>query len=1306
MGSEMCIRDRYWTDDYNPPRKLNVLRAFWWTASGTVTDPALSYLELPILDAIPKAPTQPPDVYTGEWSSKKANYIKGNLWQFKYRYIYRDAQKSSWSPISESVMTRNTFSNTVVLEKDNYIEIKIINGRKDVVAIDIAARKNGIGDDFYLVGSINKDNSTQKNITFNTFGNPGIITTPTVQTTISENLPNWKTIYFIFTGEEPRIPIDLQESIKLYDDVPLLAKSQELVDGNRLTYGNIVNGYNPVPTDVKLDVVYKETTSSIGSITPFGYSVWTNADSCNWSSGINGRSHAQYTITLHCPNMASRTVGEVIHIKMSGITFASAIVRHGSMCGTEDGSRVDRIDFDSTPFVITTGTETVTDLKNHFEDNGTITFTNLQYEYSSNDAKINIGWGHGKDSHCIGDHQIGGSATYGNNGTVINGILGTIGTDDIALRFSAWNDDPMNVASCDVYDFHTVIGASGNEFINAHNSSSWGGPFNLNIPNMPIDGEHINGDGDHSTYNTFYNWNHADIYLGGYVSQTHPDSVFEFDIVNNMILIGVPILETGNYRGFKSGTRHNFGLVYYDPANRSGTVNKAGSVYIPSRHERDPAVTDYTAHIHFEIYHSPPDWATHYQWVHSSGRIEEFVQTLVPEIFWDGSVTSKYTTVLQDSQSDSSGAIEPGYQAIIETSGGLQHGAVIMDMEELIKFSSTSSESDFLWDWKKGDRVKIIDTVKLTGNDWEIIGVIEDISGKYGSNGNPLGGGKPALWFVLERGATGTVQTAQQAGVVNDVVVEVYRPVPTGEDLYHEFNHTNRIGRDTNGNRIHEANSWSCGFNEGQLSTQGYSADYVYPDGTATPTVFSYDQNDIANPTSGLPAEGTFLNGDAYIRERLFMLIFQYTQLLESYSASDFWPSKAWDLGRPNVYLPDFKQTRRDSTIFFSEPFIPNTEINGLGTFYPDISFKEYDKKFNSIQKLFSINDRLIILQEDKISFAMVSRAVLFDATGDQNVAISNNVLSSSSPYSGDFGICRNPESFTNFGFRSYFVDTKRRVVLRLSQDGLTPISEHKMKNFFTDYFQEVIENRRHIGTSMKIYGAYDNKFDEYVVCSPDIEWSTTDISTGNTINHKIFGFTVGFHEPSKRWNSFYSYQNPITTYNTELYSFKEGAVYQHNAAIDSSAAQIIGRPDPALYNNFYGVDYDSQIEFAINSLPDITKVFHSISEHANNIWELEALYTRNGQITNIFINEFTGGATYNWEQGHGTKENIHNATIRCNITTPGVVNPKIEGDRMRDTSAMCRLSLPIPQAQKQNVLFSIRFGFIPSSNPSLIENQ
>ena len=247
------------------------------------------------------------------------------------------------------------------------------------------------------------------------------------------------------------------------------------------------------------------------------------------------------------------------------------------------------------------------------------------------------------------------------------------------------------------------------------------------------------------------------------------------------------------------------------------------------------------------------------------------------------------------------------------------------------------------------------------------------------------------------------------------------------------------------------------------------------------------------------------------------------------------------------------------------------------------------------------------------------------------------------------------------------------------------------MKNFFTDYFQDVIENWLPSRPPLDIYGEYDNKFDEYVISIPDIRWKD------NHLWKSLEGFTVGFNEPSKRWNSFYSYQGPLASYNSILHSFNSGNIFQHNYLETPGGAPM--------YNQFYGIDYSSIIVFPFNSYPDTTKVFHSITEDASDIWE-SILVTRNGQITNINRIEFTNGATSSWEDGHGTKENKHNSLIRCDLFTPIVTNPKIEGDRMRDTSIMSICTLQTPQAQEQNVLFSVNCGFITSINPTINKNQ
>ena len=70
-------------------------------------------------------------------------------------------------------------------------------------------------------------------------------------------------------------------------------------------------------------------------------------------------------------------------------------------------------------------------------------------------------------------------------------------------------------------------------------------------------------------------------------------------------------------------------------------------------------------------------------------------------------------------------------------------------------------------------------------------------------------------------------------------------------------------------------------------------------------------------------------------------------------------------------------------------------------------------------------------------------------------------VIGQITPYVGDYGISRNPESFAVFGFRRYFSDRDRSSVMRLSRDGLTEISQYGMKDFFRDQFSKIQDKRQ-----------------------------------------------------------------------------------------------------------------------------------------------------------------------------------------------------------------------------------------------------
>ena len=133
---------------------------------------------------------------------------------------------------------------------------------------------------------------------------------------------------------------------------------------------------------------------------------------------------------------------------------------------------------------------------------------------------------------------------------------------------------------------------------------------------------------------------------------------------------------------------------------------------------------------------------------------------------------------------------------------------------------------------------------------------------------------------------------------------------------------------------------------------------------------------------------------------------------------------------------------------------------------------KDLNPEYGSIQKLHSRDDDLITLCEDKVINVLAHKDALFNADDSRNITASRNVLGYADPFVGEYGISKNPESFASESFRAYFTDKQRGAVLRLSRDGLTPISEHGMKDWFAD----------NLSTADKIIGSYDSRKSLYNV--------------------------------------------------------------------------------------------------------------------------------------------------------------------------------------------------------------------------------
>ena len=150
-----------------------------------------------------------------------------------------------------------------------------------------------------------------------------------------------------------------------------------------------------------------------------------------------------------------------------------------------------------------------------------------------------------------------------------------------------------------------------------------------------------------------------------------------------------------------------------------------------------------------------------------------------------------------------------------------------------------------------------------------------------------------------------------------------------------------------------------------------------------------------------------------------------------------------------------FEEHRKHGLIY-SGIYNATTGINNLNQFIAGEKItKDLNPTYGSIQKLFTRQTDLVAFCEDRILKILANKDALFNADGNPQLVATTNVLGQAVPFVGEFGISKNPESFSSESYRAYFTDKQRGAVLRLSMDGLTPISDAGMHDFFRDALPE-----------------------------------------------------------------------------------------------------------------------------------------------------------------------------------------------------------------------------------------------------------
>ena len=326
----------------------------------------------------------------------------------------------------------------------------------------------------------------------------------------------------------------------------------------------------------------------------------------------------------------------------------------------------------------------------------------------------------------------------------------------------------------------------------------------------------------------------------------------------------------------------------------------------------------------------------------------------------------------------------------------------------------------------------------------------------------------------------------------------------------------------------------------------------------------------------------------------------------------------------------------------------------------------------------------MTIFQENKVSSVLVDKDAIYTAEGSPIQATSNLVLGQVQPYLGEYGISKNPESFAVYGYQKYFADKDRGVILRLSRDGITEISQYGMLDYFRDNLASISENNNWVvetGSStasnpsndreLFVYNVnveelllgmevlLDGDFIGYIagkspvgigyqVITLDRSAIVTagDVITFNTIAPaKILGgydihnknyilslqqtpqyqdnntySTVAFDELINGWVGFYSYKP------SQMFSVKNDFYSIEYANIWKHYSQNVD------VTSFYGTSGGANITFIFNQNPSNNKVFKTVNYEGDNGWQVDS-----------FISEPTGYdfTTNGWEKFNDSIQNI-----------------------------------------------------------------
>jgi hypothetical protein len=520
----------------------------------------------------------------------------------------------------------------------------------------------------------------------------------------------------------------------------------------------------------------------------------------------------------------------------------------------------------------------------------------------------------------------------------------------------------------------------------------------------------------------------------------------------------------GGVESFKTEASHDFGIVYYDERGRHGFVDYLTTAFVEGYTNEERGLGNDgkgAVEVSLQLTGTPPDWAHSYKIVYGeNSTVQDFVQYSAGGAFVGGDPDDFETS---------------DFNKNIYVSLNYLQGHPVSYVNA---FGARTQEGGLnLYKFEEGDKLRVISYFDGTGinyKDYEF-DVVDLVI--LGDAENPLSNNpeqnQQGEFLVIKDNPEAF--GFSHADVLSDFhnwgkncIVEIRTPkksIDVEDQIYYEISDHYKVVKNNFGNLVHDVNpvvvkNGDVWFRPVATNIREFeNGEYVdiIPD------------DDGADPAPQPNFKNVFL---------------------ETQSATDLFKSDSFSRGRPNVIFEDAAETKREATITYSDPSNPESFRIRYSSFNSSLAnFKDLSDRYGDIEYIANHNDYIVVIQKEKVSIVPVNKNVLSDASGNQQIIASLNVLGEVIAYPGVSGCDDDPSSVYDSGQQVYFCNKSLSKVYRFTrQSGVEEISEKGMSSLIRASLQKAIE----VGDNVRVVGGYDTLKEEYLLSIVNIPVRST----------------------------------------------------------------------------------------------------------------------------------------------------------------------------------------------------------------------